>query len=301
MARIRTIKPEFCSSKDVGALSREARLFFLQLLTEADDQGRMLWIPRRLCGVLYPFDTDIGQEQLELWALACQRREMVTLYQVDGVQYLQVTNWDKHQRINRPTASKLPAPLANQRVLALTDESLRTHGALSEASREEGEQGRGTGNREGEQGTGIPAVAGSGSAKPTPPPPGDLSKRHQERLRQVTGDAVKAYNALLGKPNGLLSAVHLVNDVREKQVKRSLSVARAICDRQYGSPTITPVFWRDYFTVAAADDFHAGRVAGGKGHENWRPDFDYLTQPDVMTRLFDRALSDDAEDGKGAG
>ena len=122
-----------------------------------------------------------------------------------------------------------------------------------------------------------------------------MGPKQAERLRQVTEEAIAAYNAKLGKPNGKLPAVHLVNPVREAQVRRCLSIARSICQRQYGVATVGPRFWADYFTVVDSDPFHSGRQPGGKGHEGWKPDFDFLTQPRTMTRLFDRAVDEAGE------
>ncbi len=110
MARIRTIKPEFCTSRDVGSLSRDARLFFLQLLTECDDEGRLLWIPRRLCGVLYPHDEDVTAGMLEQWASECQGRGMVRIYQTPAGAAMAVLNWSKHQKISHPGQSRIAAP-----------------------------------------------------------------------------------------------------------------------------------------------------------------------------------------------
>lgn len=142
----------------------------------------------------------------------------------------------------------------------------------------------------------LPPNGGGEVGKPTSPP-ADLAKRQQERLREVTEDARRAFNATLGKPNGLLPSVRLLTEVRMREVKRCLSVARLICQEQYGSERITPQFWADYFAVAAADDFCAGRVPGGPGHEGWQPDFEYLTRPAVMAKLFDRALADEPQAG----
>src|SRR5690606_1181386 len=150
--------------------------------------------------------------------------------------------------------------------------------------------------QEQEQEKAIPPDGGGEVGKPTPPP-ADLAKRQQERLREVTEDARQAFNATLGKPNGLLASVRLLTEVRMREVKRCLSVARLICQEQYGSERITPQFWADYFAVAAADDFCAGRVPGGPGHEGWQPDFEYLTRPAVMAKLFDRALADEPQAG----
>jgi len=152
MARIRTIKPDFCSSKDVGALSRDARLFFLQLLTEADDAGRMLWIPRRLTGVLYPFDDDVGASDLEHWADECERRHMVFRYTVGGVTFLAIVNWAKHQKISHATESKYPPPESVSRTQP--EETRRRSGEIPEPLRPERER-----EGEGEQGRGVPPSA----------------------------------------------------------------------------------------------------------------------------------------------
>lgn len=120
------------------------------------------------------------------------------------------------------------------------------------------------------------------------------SEARAARLSAVTTDAIAAYNATLAKPHGLLPAVQLNNDIRQKNVKRCVDVARQICERQYGAAVITAEFWTAYFVEVNRDDFRSGRKSGGKGHENWTPDFEYLTRPDVMTAVFERAMSEDA-------
>lgn len=122
-------------------------------------------------------------------------------------------------------------------------------------------------------------------------------ERKARRLRQVTQEAIAAYNARLAKPpvgpeDGLLPAVRLMTDERMKQVNRCLPVATQIAERTTGSTTITPEFWADYFSAVAQDDFWSGRKPGGRGHENWTPNFDSLTQPDVLVRIYERAEQD---------
>jgi hypothetical protein len=84
-----------------------------------------------------------------------------------------------------------------------------------------------------------------------------------------------------------------MTDVRRKEVKRCLAVAKEICKAMYGAERIDRQFWVDYWAAVDADDFHAGRLPGGKGHEGWTPDFEFLTRADVMAKLFDRAVSAD--------
>lgn len=109
-----------------------------------------------------------------------------------------------------------------------------------------------------------------------------------ERTSAITIDAVNAYNAILGKPNGRLSAVHLANEVRQGQVKRCLPVARQICEK-LGQP-LDGVFWENYFAECDRDPFKRGDGPYTGTHANWRPDFEYLTRKDVMTVVFDKAM-----------
>ena len=63
--------------------------------------------------------------------------------------------------------------------------------------------------------------------------------------------------------------------------------------REQGHQRIPAEFWAEYFAVAARDDFHAGRQGGGRGHERWMPDFEFLTQPKTMLKLFERVESEE--------
>jgi hypothetical protein len=110
-----------------------------------------------------------------------------------------------------------------------------------------------------------------------------------ERLAQVTDEAIEAYNRLLAGPLSLPKASAVGIDKKRAWVRRSLKTIREVCRAAYGSERIEPAFWTDYFTTQAADDFIAGRSGRTGAHANWRPDFDYLTRPDVIQKAFERA------------
>lgn len=107
MARIRTIKPEFAESESVGKLSREARLLFILLWTFVDDSGRARASSRLLASRLYPYDDD-AQKRIGGWLAELEAGGHVRLYEVDGDSYLDIPKWLKHQKIDRPTPSRLP-------------------------------------------------------------------------------------------------------------------------------------------------------------------------------------------------
>lgn len=313
MARIRSIKPDFCSSADTGALSRDARLFFLQLLTEADDHGRMLWLPKKLDGVLYPHDDDVTPAMLVAWMEECVGRGMLIHYRAGANDIVQIANWSRHQKVDKPTPSKLPDH-SSQGVTIISREPREELASDSREPREELAPGSRKGNRERERereelssslrSDSSAAVAADPPSnpveKPEPPPtlihapPADLGRHKAERLRQVTAEAIEAFNARLGRPNGLLPSVSARVGVEKRQawVRRSLRVARQICESQFGGPTITAEFWAAYFAECDRDPFKSGRQPPGKGHDNWTPSFEYLTREAVMLEVFDRATSE---------
>lgn len=123
----------------------------------------------------------------------------------------------------------------------------------------------------------------------------ELTQSRSVRLAAVTADAIDAYNRILGRPHGLLTAVRATvgKDTRRQQVRRCLKTASEICLDQFGTSRVTTEFWNAYFTAAAADDFCAGRGPYRELHSNWRPDFEYLTRRETMLKLFDRAVDGD--------
>lgn len=108
MGRIRTIKPEFPKSETIGSLSRDARLLFVQLWTEADDAGRLRGASRLLASLLYPYDED-APALIEGWLSELADKGCIRRYEVKGNQYLEIANWLEHQKIDRPSPSRLPS------------------------------------------------------------------------------------------------------------------------------------------------------------------------------------------------
>jgi hypothetical protein len=109
MARIRSIKPEFWTDEKIVELSAFARLLFIGLWNFADDEGRMVYSEKRLKMQIFPADP------VELSELIgeIRRESLVTVYAVDGIEYLQIKGFAKHQKVDRRSPSKLPPPPAS--------------------------------------------------------------------------------------------------------------------------------------------------------------------------------------------
>ncbi|GCB47416.1 hypothetical protein [Streptomyces sp. NL15-2K] len=143
MARIRTIKPEAFVSESLAAVSLTAERTFLGLLTQADDQGRhrdhaaivagQLWVLRPEHG---PSDVETDLAQLADAGLICRYKGP------DDKRYLHIVTWHQHQKINRPSKSRLPdcphhnAPVGTAPAgsVGVTEPSPPPHGALRESA-----------------------------------------------------------------------------------------------------------------------------------------------------------------------
>ena len=109
MARIRSIKPEFPQSESMGRVSRDARLLFVMLWTICDDHGRARAHSRMLASLLFPYDDDAG-DGIKGWLSELENEGCIRLYEVAGSQYLEVTGWKTHQRIDKPSKPQFPEP-----------------------------------------------------------------------------------------------------------------------------------------------------------------------------------------------
>jgi hypothetical protein len=113
MSRIRTYKPEFWSSESLARdLTRDQRLLYLGLITEADDEGRFLTAPRRLIGAIFPFDEDLEERWVQESLDLLERTGRLVQYRVEGRAYAFLTHFSEHQVICRPSKSRLPPPPA---------------------------------------------------------------------------------------------------------------------------------------------------------------------------------------------
>jgi uncharacterized phage protein (TIGR02220 family) len=138
MGRIRTIKPEFPQSESMGRVSREARLCFLMLFTIVDDSGRTRGVSRMLASILFPYDDD-APELIDQWLDELDRENCIRRYMAEGQAYIQIMHWGSHQKIDRPTPSKIPAFDESSRILASPREPSSVEGIGREGIRIERE------------------------------------------------------------------------------------------------------------------------------------------------------------------
>jgi hypothetical protein len=113
VSRIRTVKPELFESPSLAKVSRESRYVFIGLFTLADDHGRLRYLPKRVAGDLFPLDDDVTEVEVKKWVTELEEIECVRVYEFEEKTYLYLPEWEKHQKIDHPSASRIPEPLAN--------------------------------------------------------------------------------------------------------------------------------------------------------------------------------------------
>lgn len=105
MGRIRTIKPDFHTSEDLSSLPAEAHLLASGLLCYADDEGYFDANPKLVRAAVFP-TRDLDNPIEDLLQLLIEV-EYIKVYLVKSKHIGHVVTFTTHQRVNRPTPSRL--------------------------------------------------------------------------------------------------------------------------------------------------------------------------------------------------
>ena len=112
--RIRSVKPEYWRSRSISCLSLEDRLLFIGLWSYVDDNS--VGLDRLSTITADLFADDLERDPRETFARVSRglanlsESGRITRYTVAGHDYLSITNWDEHQRIDKPGKPRYPLP-----------------------------------------------------------------------------------------------------------------------------------------------------------------------------------------------
>lgn len=109
MARKRMIDPSFWIDEKLGMLDVISRLLFMGLISNADDDGRLVGHPSLIKSIIFPYDQDITVVDIITKLQELAKLNMIILYKNNNQSYIQVTHFKKYQTINKPTPSKYPS------------------------------------------------------------------------------------------------------------------------------------------------------------------------------------------------
>jgi hypothetical protein len=250
MARIRTIKPDFWTDEKVVELSAFARLLFIGLWNFCDDDGRMVCSPKKIKMQIFPADSVDCSELLG----EIRRASLISVYVVDGVEFLQVLGFEKHQKIDKRSASKLPPP-------ENPAESPRIP-----PTEWNGMEGRVL------EPTALVASKKPATALPSCP------------VEQV----VEVYHDVLPE----LPRVRLMTDKRRRcigQTWRWVLTSKKPDGTPRADTADGAILWmRSFFEQARKNDFLMGRGKRGDGHEGWVCDLDFLLSEKGMKHVIEK-------------
>lgn len=109
MARKRMISPEIWQSEDFSKLSTLAKLVFIGLFSNADDEGRGRARAVYIKSIVLPYEEGIRVADIEKSLDEIAANMSVIFYAHDGNEYYELTNWQAWQKVDKPQKSKVPA------------------------------------------------------------------------------------------------------------------------------------------------------------------------------------------------
>ena len=267
--RIRSIKPEFWESESLSRVSRDARLLFIGLFTCCDDCGRTRAATRLLASRLFPFDDVMGL--IPGWLDELEGQGCIRLYTVDSERYLDIPKWRNHQKIDRPSASKIPAHPDDQKVI----ETLRHYqnaGKTDADSMPPREDSRGLASVPGNS----PQIAKSGD----PAPEGSRNVALEQGMGMGTGNGNREGEGDAPPPETPVELPAGFPKTLEAAVRHGMSVGapedfvrtewhRAVGRGGKDSKGVTVLSWPHYLQTCWSA--HRGRTSmpkGGSGSES---------------------------------
>lgn len=114
MPRRRMLDPDFWSDGRVKHLTPIERLFFLGIVSHADDEGRIQANPAFLRSIIFPYDDFTLDQIAEMRTHILETNPNVLLYTNSEEEYIYFKKWSRYQKPSHPQPSKLPKPLELQ-------------------------------------------------------------------------------------------------------------------------------------------------------------------------------------------
>ena len=108
MARKRMIDPNIWQSEDFSKLDVFSKLVFIGLFSLADDEGRGRANPTYLKSSIFPYDEVVRTTDVEKSLSQISTNMSIVFYEHNDSKYYELLNWNKWQKIDRPSQSKIP-------------------------------------------------------------------------------------------------------------------------------------------------------------------------------------------------
>lgn len=108
MARKRMLSPDTWSDPVLGVLTFRQRLLYIALKNFSDDEGRFRNHPALIKSFAFPFDSEVSLDDVAGDVAILVARRLLQAWKIEGQDYAQIAGWHSEQKIQYPTASKIP-------------------------------------------------------------------------------------------------------------------------------------------------------------------------------------------------
>lgn len=109
MARIRTVKPQHWSDKELSNISLQAHLLWIGLWNFSDDEGVFENDAILIKSQVFPRRSDVRVEQVSQWLDQLAKARFVIPFTFNGTGYYIHRTFKTHQKIDKPQDSKIPS------------------------------------------------------------------------------------------------------------------------------------------------------------------------------------------------
>lgn len=106
---LHTIDPELLLDDRFTFLPVEVKFLYVAMIAQADDQGRLFAHRQLMRSRTYLADKSLSRG-LDEWIKTLHDAGFIILYENDGREYIQISDWWRQQTNNRPRPSRWPAP-----------------------------------------------------------------------------------------------------------------------------------------------------------------------------------------------
>lgn len=110
MARKRMLSPEVWDNPIVGQLGYRQRLLYIGLKSYSDDEGRFRAHPALIKSFVFPFDNNLSLAEVAEDLKVLSENYLIETWIIDGQDYGRLPNWHDEQKVQYPTASRIPSP-----------------------------------------------------------------------------------------------------------------------------------------------------------------------------------------------
>ena len=102
------IDPDIWQDEKLSKMDFAGRLFFIGLISQANDYGKLRGNPKLLKSLIFPYEDNAIK--IEEYVEQLADLKIIIIYEVNGEMFIKIKNWDKYQTLVHPAKDTIPDP-----------------------------------------------------------------------------------------------------------------------------------------------------------------------------------------------